>query len=709
MSKKKDGIVNTEVTEVDTEGDDIFDAEARYSNMEDVLAELDFLYYDADKLDREELAVLCKRQRAEIEKLKKHYSLALEQLDISRRQCIDYKNMYDSVASSTVWKLTKPIRLLLDIIKWPFKQHPIRKAIKFFKHVRKYGWRSALSRVRQRLGERAHARNITHTITASERNRQLKTRFSKDIKFSILVPLYNTPLEFLDVMIDSVQKQTYFNWELCLADGSDDAHAEVGRTCVRYAKHDERIKYKKLDENLGISLNTNACIEMATGDYIALFDHDDVLHPSALYEMMVAICDEGADYVYTDEVTFESPDITKIISVHYKPDFAPDNLRANNYICHFSAFSREVLEKSGLFRKEFDGSQDHDLILRLTSNAKKIVHIPKVLYFWRSHPMSVAMDINSKTYAIEAGKGAVRSFIESKGMSATVDSTKVFPAMYRISYDIKDNPKVSIVIIDCHSEKHILRCLESIRSRTAYSSYEVIYALSSSQSKFSSTLDELVAERMLDAVIKCDTDEASALFNEAARGCTGDYLLFLEGGAEIISNNWITELLMYAQRDDVGICAGTLYYPDNTVRHAGYVIGNGKDGIVARMFHKIHNTSVGYMGRLWYSQNLSAVSCEMMMIKRSLFDELSGFDTELRASYYDVDLCLRARKSNRIIVWTPYAAAYALVSPRAKQRRDVKSAVADASRIKKRWGDVISSSDPYYNKNFSAENADFSM
>ncbi len=709
MSKKKDLRDSVDIDGVDIDDVDIKGDGDKFAAIEDVLAELDFLYYDADVLDREDLVSLCKKQRNEIEKLKKHYSMALEQLDISRRQCVDYKTMYESVSSSTVWKLTKPVRLLLDVIKWPFKQHLIRKCVKFVRHVRKYGWRSALSRVSQRLSERSHSKNITHTITAGERNRQLKVRFPRDIKFSILVPLYNTPLNFLEEMIDSVQKQTYFNWELCLADGSDDAHAEVGRTCIRLAKHDDRIKYKKLDENRGISLNTNACIEMATGDYIALFDHDDILHPSALFEMMGAICDEGADYVYTDEVTFESPDITKIISVHYKPDFAPDNLRANNYICHFSAFSREVLEKSGRFRSEFDGSQDHDLILRLTSNASKIVHIPKVLYFWRSHPLSVAMDINSKTYAIEAGKGAVRSFIESSGMKASVESTKVFPAMYRISYEITDQPKVSIILADCRSEKQLARCLQSIRTRTTYPDYEIIYAHGASQGKLSQTLDEMVVKGMLDLVIRRDTDDVAALFNAAAKESSGDYFLFLEGGIEIVSNGWIEELLMYAAREDVAIAAGTLYYPDNTVRHAGYVVGNGKNGVAARIFHRIHNTSVGYMGRLWYAQNLSAVSSEMMLIKKALFDELSGFETEYRTFYYDVDLCLRARQMGKLIVWTPYAAAYALISPRAKHGRDVKAAAADVRRMEKHWDAVLSAPDPYYNKNFSAENADFSV
>ena len=249
------------------------------------------------------------------------------------------------------------------------------------------GFRVTLSRVLYKLRFRPGkvARKLFSTYSEDELQAQREHLFSQSIKFSILVPLYNTPTVFLEEMIHSVQAQTYPNWELCLADGSDAAHSEVGECVQALASSDARIKYQKLSENLGISGNTNACIEMASGDYISLFDHDDVLHPAALYETMEAICTQGADFIYTDEATFESPNLRKIISVHFKPDFAPDNLRANNYICHFSSFSRKILEQAGPFRSAYDGSQDHDLVLRLTYHAAKIVHIPKVLYLSLIH------------------------------------------------------------------------------------------------------------------------------------------------------------------------------------------------------------------------------------------------------------------------------------------------------------------------------------
>ena len=283
-------------------------------------------------------------------------------------------------------------------------------------------------------------------LTKEELEKQRNEVFSKDITFSILVPLFNTPENYLRDMIDSVVNQTYGKWELCLADASDDAHAYVGEVCKTYYEKDKRIVYKKLEKNMGISENTNVCIQMATGNFISLFDHDDILIPTALYENMKVICEKDADFIYTDEATFLGNNIYDIVTYHFKPDFAIDNLRANNYICHFSSFDRTLIDKVGMFSTQYDGSQDHDMILRLTAAAKNVVHIPKLLYLWRSHKNSVSQDINSKTYAIDAGKRAVRDSILREGMNATVESSPAFPTIYKINYEIIGNPLISIII-----------------------------------------------------------------------------------------------------------------------------------------------------------------------------------------------------------------------------------------------------------------------
>lgn len=276
---------------------------------------------------------------------------------------------------------------------------------------------------------------INRKISKKDRVRQEAWQFMNPVWFSIVVPLYNTPEAFLREMMESVRRQTYKNWQLCLADGSDQAHSYVQTVCEDYAKRDERICYRKLEENKGISENTNVCIDMAVGEYIALFDHDDLLHPSALFEVMKCIEEEKADFIYTDEATFQGRE-THLLSVHRKPDFCMENLRANNYICHFTVFRKDILKRSGAFRREFDGSQDHDLILRLCEMASTICHIPKVLYFWRAHKDSVALTIDSKDYAVESGLQAVRSHLERCGIQAEVSVAQNAMSIYQVSYDL---------------------------------------------------------------------------------------------------------------------------------------------------------------------------------------------------------------------------------------------------------------------------------
>lgn len=245
-------------------------------------------------------------------------------------------------------------------------------------------------------------------------------------------------------MIRSVLGQTYPNWELCLADGSDTEHVDVQKICKSYALKDIRIRYQKLARNMGISCNTNACLDMATGEYLALLDQDDLLHPAALYEIMKAICEKNSDFLYTDETTFHKK-TTKSFSPHFKPDYAPDTLRSYNYICHFSVFDRNLLEKTGRFRSEFDGSQDYDIILRLTEQAKRIVHIPKILYYWRSHENSVASSIAAKPFVTETAKRVISEHLDRVNLKGEVLDASV-PSTYKIVYKIKGEPLVSILI-----------------------------------------------------------------------------------------------------------------------------------------------------------------------------------------------------------------------------------------------------------------------
>lgn len=538
-----------------------------------------------------------------------------------------------------------------------------------------------------------------------------QNEYKGDIKFSVLVPLYNTPVEFLNEMIESVQMQTYANWELCLADGSDEKHSYVEEICKHYQKNDERILYKKLSENYGISGNTNECIKMATGNYIALFDHDDFLHPRVLRKCYDEIKNENADYVYTDEATFQVR-LDNIGTYHFKPDYAPDTLRANNYICHFSTFSKQLLDRVGWYDSKYDGSQDHDLILRLTEKATCVKHIQEILYFWRSHPGSVAEDINSKVYAIEAGKRAVLASLERSGMSGKVESSKAFPTIYRIKYDLLDKPMISIVILSRNKLADLKKCMESIRKKSVYPKYEVIIVRTSMGEDDVQKIDDEIEDMPEMKIIEwVKPYSESAMSNFAVKSARGKYVLFLNREIEIITSEWMEEMLMYAQRKDVGAVGAKLYYIDGTIRHAGMVLGMGVDRAVGRSHYRCQKNELGYMGRLFYSQNVSAVTSECMMVDREVFDSLGGFDEAYINRYYDIDFCLKLMKKGYLNVFTPYAEALQISSTRLSRDGciDEMQVKEDSNRFKGIWREMLERGDKYFNRNFSLDYSCFVM
>lgn len=543
---------------------------------------------------------------------------------------------------------------------------------------------------------------------------QRQEKFPLAVKISILVPLYNTPRDFLKEMIESVLSQTYENWELCLADGSDEQHGYVGEMCRAYG--DSRIVYRKLTENKGISGNTNACYEMSTGEYIGLFDHDDILHPCALYEYVKAINEQGADYLYCDETTFKNSDINKMLTMHFKPDFAPDNLRANNYICHFSVFSRKLLQGTELFRTEFDGSQDHDMILRLTDNAKRVVHIPKLLYYWRSHAGSVASGIEAKTYAIDAAKGAVAAHLRKHGCdNFEIESTKAFETIFRIRYEIKGNPMISIVIANKDHLPDLKRCVSSILKKSTYDNYEIIIAENNSTEKETFDYYEGLKKEYPNKITILTYEGAfnySAVNNLGVSKAAGEYILLLNNDTEVITVNWMEELLMYAQREDVGAVGAKLYYENKTIQHAGVVLGLGAHRTAGHTHYKQPRQNLGYMGRLCYAQNVSAVTGACLMVKKSLYEEAGGLEEAFAVSLNDVDFCLKLRRMGLLNVFTPFAELYHYESisrglddtgEKAKRYQE------ESDLFREKWKEVLKKGDPYYNPNFSLDRSDFSL
>ena len=615
----------------------------------------------------------------------------------------------DGLLNSRSWRITKPLRKFTAFIR---KNRVLCLFAKGLLSLKRNGIKKTLKkgtayRQRQKGIQPAISFVSVANLAESERLSQENEKFSKQIKISIITPLYNTPERFLREMIESVIAQTYGNWELCLADGSDNEHENVKRICQDYAKKEKRIKYRKLEENHGISGNSNIAIEMSSGEYIGLLDHDDVLHPSALYEVMKSICHENADFIYTDEATFTND---KITLRHHKPDYAIDTLRSCNYICHFSVFSRNLMEQAGTFRSEFDGSQDYDLIFRYTDIASAIVHIPKLLYFWRSHENSAASDINTKSYAITAGKKAVMEHLAKLGISAKVESAIESSGFYKIIYDLTGRPLVSIIIPNKDNVSLLKKCLCSIMEKTTYDNYEIVIVENNSTEDATFAYYEELRQYNNIHVVYWEGKgfSHSELNNFGVQYAKGEQLILLNNDIEIITPNWIEEMLMYSQRNDVGAVGNKLYYPNDTIQHAGVILG--VHGLAGHIYRDSPRDAVGFMARLRIVQNMSVVTAACIMIKRSVFEEVGQFSSEFPASFNDVDLCLKIRCLGYLIVWTPYSEAYHYESktrgyPDTPEKQHVFA--QEVALFKEKWAKEIDEGDPYYNCNYSLERADY--
>lgn len=626
-------------------------------------------------------------------------------LSASQREVEDLTRKLDKIKGSIFWKLAKPARVVIN--------YCIATKNRILCHGNPKGIaHKLLSKYREKKAIRIHGTGSFPS--AAEREKEETTVFPKDVTFSILVPLYNTPERFLREMIESVTAQTYGKWELCLADGSDDAHDFVGRICQEYRQKDSRIKYQKLVKNEGISGNTNECYKMATGNYIALFDHDDLLHPCVLFAYMQAICEKDADYIYCDEATFKGNSINHMITMHFKPDYAPDNLLANNYICHFSVFSRELLESGELFRSQFDGSQDHDMILRLTAKAKHIVHVPRILYYWRSHKGSVASSIDAKTYAIDAAKGAVADHLTKLGYrNFEIESTRAFATIFRIKYELTSRPLVSIIIPNKDHVDDLSRCVESIINLSTYDNYEIVIVENNSETAEIRTYYEEISRHPRVQVVEYKGDfNYSKINNFGVQYAKGEYLLLLNNDTEVITPDWMEELLMYAMRKDVGVVGAKLYYPDKTIQHAGIVIGLGAHRTAGHTHYRIPEANVGYMGRLCYAQDVTAVTGACMMVSKALYEELGGLDESFTVALNDVDFCLRVREKGFLNIFTPFAELYHYESKsRGSDKKDERALryQQESDRFRVKWADALAKGDPYYNPNFSLDHSDFTV
>lgn len=655
-----------------------------------------------------------------------------------KNQELEFK--LNRIKNNPIWKASTPAR---NTMHWVIRQRD---------RIRNQGsLKGVIAKVKyKQIEKKAMTHYGTESFPSEEtRKEQESAVFEKMPLISILVPLYNTPERFLRDMIESVLNQTYSNWQLCLADGSDDQHVGEVKSIVREYQADKRarknasetgdmgckIKYQKLERNEGIAGNTNHCLELADGEYIGLFDHDDILHPEVLYWYVKAINEENADYIYCDETTFKGDDINKMITMHFKPDYAIDNLRANNYICHFSVFKRTLLEGTELFRTKFDGSQDHDMILRLTDKAEHIVHVPKLLYYWRSHAGSVASDISAKPYAIDAAKGAVADHLRRHGYDHfKITSTRAFETIFKITYEVQGTPKISIVIPNCEHAGDLKRCIDSIYEKSVYDNYEIIVVENNSKgSEIRGYYEELRTGSLKDIVKVVDYTAAkaagqiatsgdpqsadgsfnySAVVNYGVAQSTGEYIILLNNDTQVITVNWMEELLMYAQREDVGAVGAKLYFPDRKIQHAGVVLKLGAHRTAGHSHYGQAGMNLGYMGRLCYAQDVSAVTGACLMVSRAKYDEVGGFDETFQVSLNDVDFCLKLREKGYLNVFTPFAELYHYESLSRGLDLEGKNAARyekESEHFRTKWKEVLDKGDPYYNPNFSLDRSDFSL
>ncbi len=655
------------------------------------------------------------------------------------------------------------IRKCLNFIR-KLTPYNMQKGLKYLKH---FGLKEFLIR----LSDRVEPEEVPygpwyekHKASDAELAAQRSRNFAARPLISVVVPVYRTPEKYLREMIESVLGQTYPNWELCLADGSGETdirakrnretdesgesaakksrdqgtarsvefaaeeswdHETVGREASRcpesgaerrraileeYARNDSRIHVLFLEENRGIAGNTNAALAMAAGDYVGLLDHDDLLAPDALYEVAARLQGSARpELLYTDEDKFSEKQ-GEHFQPNLKPDYNPDLLRSNNYICHFLVCARELLARVGGFDGTYEGAQDYDFILRCTEQARGICHIPRVLYHWRTHAKSTADNPLSKQYAYEAGRRAIAAHLSRVGLDGEVSCKKDF-GFYRVRYHVSGEPLVSIIIPNKDEKETLRKCLDSIKNRTKYQNYEIIIIENNSETEeIFSFYKEIDGRDSIRVVYWNKEFNYSAINNFGVRQAKGSYFVFLNNDIEVISEDWLDEMLGHCQRPGTGIVGVRLYYPDDTIQHAGIIVGIG--GVGGCMFTGMKRSHSGYLHKESLQQDLSAVTAACMMVRREAFESAGGFEEKLAVAFNDIDFCLRVREKGYLVVYDPYAELYHYES-KTRGMEDTPEKVhrfqSEIEFMRTRWISILKNGDPYYNRNFSLAKWNYSL
>ena len=660
-------------------------------------------------------------------------------------QLVNYANEIRNMANSISWKLTKPIRIFsrlfnpwngltfIDRIYPPGSQRRAeydkkitekrynQKVENYFKlsdeETAEY-WKGIDHRLYlkyEKTLENKKEKKLTdyekwileNSPSDQDLYLQSKTRFKKRPKISIVIPLYNTDTEFFRELLYSIHCQTYKNWELCLADGSNEELKDI----KSMVEKDKRIKYKFLGKNEGISGNTNSALEMATGEFISLLDHDDMLSIDALYEIVKVINENpDVDFIYSDEDKFGLMDEPYYMP-HFKPDYAPDTLRANNYICHYSVFRKKLLDSIGGFNSKYDGAQDFDLILRATEKARKVVHIPKILYHWRVHKGSTSYEAEAKPYALEAGRLAVEDHIHRIGLEGKVVNGP-HPGTYEVIYDVKGDPKVSILIPNKDGIDLLKVCLESVLEKTTYKNYEIIIIENNSENKETFNYYKEITKNPKIKVVyyKEKGFNYSKIINFGVKNSDGDFVVQLNNDTKLITPNWLEKMIGFCQRPDVGACGAKLYYSDNTIQHAGIFVGCLT--VAAHIFRGLPKGNLGYFGREDLIQNMNAVTAACIMTRREIYEKVGYMNDQFAVAFNDIDFCLRIRKNGYLIVYDPFVEFIHYESKTRGNDTDpdkINRFKGEIDLFLNTWKEKLESGDEYYNKNFSLDSDKYDL
>lgn len=598
-----------------------------------------------------------------------------------------------------------------DITRKEERNNILFKTIKYYQ---KYGFRSMLKKVKSKL---TNLRKVDeykiwqkrHTITQEEILMQKNTTFEYMPKFSIVVPLYRTKISFLRELLESVMNQSYSNWELCLADGTENESSLLA-VSQEYTKKDARIKYNSLSKNRGISENTNAAIQMATGDFIVFVDHDDTLAPNALYEFAKALNeDRNTEIIYSDEDKLEI-DGNTYFEPHFKSDFNIDLLCSMNYICHLFAVKKEIINQVGMLRTEFDGAQDYDFILRCVEVTQNIKHIPKILYHWRCHSNSTSSNPESKMYAFEAGRKAVEEHYKRIGVPAKVEHGQYY-GIYKTKFLWKEKPLISIVIPNKDHRKELKKCIDSIEEKSTYRNFEfVIIENNSTEQETFDYYKEIEQKENTKVVFYKEEFNYSKINNFGVEHTKGDYILLLNNDTMIINPDCLEEMLGYCMREDVGIVGARLYYEDDTIQHAGVILGLG--GMAGHAFVGMSRYENGYFSRIICAQDYSAVTAACLMTKKEIYQKVHGLTEELQVAFNDIDYCMKVRELGKLVVYNPAAELYHYES-KSRGKEDTPEKVerfnSEVDRFTNRWRKELEEGDPYYNPNFALNRADFAL